>query len=156
MRHTVLGTLFAISASAALGLGCGANAPASPNSFTKVYAEIIKPTCSNDYCHYNYVGIKFSALDMSSQVFAYWSLVGTPCMGAVCAGNGTRVVPGQPEASIMYLKVLSQPPQKCGNQMPADIQTMLTQGVSKFSGNALSADQQQLIYNWIQEGAQNN
>jgi hypothetical protein len=149
----------AISASTALGLGCGSNTPSSPNSFTRVYTEIIKPTsgagCSTVYCHYNYVGIKYSALDMSSQVFAYWSLVGTPCMGASCAANGTRVVPGQPEASIMYLKV-SEPTPPCGSQMPADVQTMLLDGYSKFSGNALSADQQQLIHDWIQEGAQNN
>jgi hypothetical protein len=42
--------------------------------------------------------------------------------------------------------------------MPADTTAYSTNGISdlKFSGNALSADQQQLIYSWIQEGAQDN
>jgi hypothetical protein len=42
--------------------------------------------------------------------------------------------------------------------MPADSTMYSTNGISdlKFSGPALSANQQQLIYNWIQEGAQDN
>ena len=155
MRHTVLGAVFGLALSAVGGLGCGSNAAPSPNSFTKVYAEIIQPTCSNDFCHYNGVGIRFSALDMSSQVRAYWSLVGQPCNGASCFQIGTRVVPGQPDTSIMYLKV-SEPTPPCGSQMPADPQTLLTTGTAVFSGTALTADQLQLLHDWIQEGAQNN
>jgi hypothetical protein len=42
--------------------------------------------------------------------------------------------------------------------MPADTTTFSTNGTSelKFSGAELSAEQQQLVYDWIQEGAQNN
>ena len=156
MRHTGLRALFALSASVALSSGCGSKTPSSANSFTKVYAEIIQPTCSNDFCHFNSVSIRYSALDLSSKVRAYWSLVGQPCMGPACSQSGMRVVPWQPDRSVMYQKLSPSPP--CGIQMPADLTTFSTNGTSelKFSGPPLSADQQQLIYNWIQEGAQND
>jgi hypothetical protein len=148
-----------LAAWSALGVGCAALEPSagppSPNSFTAVYAQIIAPTCSSDFCHYNGVGIRYSALDMSSQVSAYWSLVGQPCMGPACSEMGTRVIPGHPEASILYLKV-SEPMPPCGSQMPADPVALTAMGTSVFSGSALPADQLQLIQSWILEGAQNN
>jgi hypothetical protein len=156
MRHTVVAALFALCAGAVLGAGCGSNAPSSPNSFTKVYSEVIQPKCSNNFCHYNSVGIRYSALDLSSKVRAYSSLVGQPCMGPACSQEGTRVVPWQPDISIMYQKLSPSPP--CGIQMPGDATTFSTNGTSelKFSGTPLPANQQQLIHDWIAEGAQNN
>jgi hypothetical protein len=154
MRHTVLGAVCRLSASALLGFGCSSTPP-SANSFTQVYATIIAPTCSNAYCHYNGVGLRFSGLDMSSRVIAYWSLVDQPLAGPSCALMGTRVVPFHPEASIMYQKV-SQANPPCGSRMPADPTALLTKGSAVFSGAALTSDQQQLISNWIGEGAQDN
>jgi hypothetical protein len=145
-----------------LASGCSAldpspasNTSPAPNSFTEVYRTIIAPTCTNDYCHYNGVGIRYSALDMSSQVYAYQSLVGQPCMGPSCSEMGTRVIPGQPDQSILYLKV-SQAMPPCGSQMPADPVALTATGASVFSGTALPTDQQQLIHDWILGGAQNN
>jgi len=92
---------------------------------------------------------------MSTRVSAYWNLVDQPLTGPTCALMGTRVVPFQPEASVMYLKVSKEMP-PCGSQMPADTTEFLTKGSSVFSGKALSQDQLQLIFNWIAEGAQNN
>jgi hypothetical protein len=40
--------------------------------------------------------------------------------------------------------------------MPADINAFLTNGVVQFSGTALLQEDQDLIRNWIQDGAQNN
>jgi hypothetical protein len=67
-----------------------------------------------------------------------------------------RVVPWQPDRSVMYQKLSPSPP--CGIQMPADRTTFSTNGTSAltFSGPPLSPDELQLIYNWIQEGAENN
>jgi hypothetical protein len=127
----------------------------SGNSFTEVYTKIIAPTCSSDYCHYNGVGIRYSALDMSSRVYAYWSLVGQPCMGPSCSEMGTRVVPGRPDISIMYLKVSEAMP-PCGSRMPADPVALTAMGTSMFSGTPLPDDQQQLIKGWILDGAQDN
>jgi hypothetical protein len=155
MRQTVLAATIALTACAALGLGCGSNTPSSANSFTNVYTEIIQPTCSNDFCHYNGEGIRYGALDMSSKVRAFWSLVGQPCMGPNCYKQGTRVLPGDPDNSVMYQK-LSADTLKCGSQMPADTQQLLIKGYSVFSGPPLAADQMQLIHDWIQEGALNN
>jgi hypothetical protein len=156
MRNSVSGAAFTLCAAAVLSFGCGSTAPSSASSFTNVYAEVIQPQCSNDFCHFNGVGIRFSALDLSSRVRAYWSLVGLPCMGPACSQSGLRVVPYQPGISVMYQKLSPSPP--CGIQMPADTTMYSTNGISdlKFSGPALSADQQQLIYNWIDEGAQDN
>ena len=156
MRHTVSGAVLALSVSAVLCFGCGSGAPPSANSFTEVYTRTIQPTCSSVYCHYNGASIRFSALDMSSKVRAYWSLVGQPCMGPNCYKQGTRVVPGDPENSVMYQKLSPAPTLKCGSQMPADTQKMLINGYPEFSGPALPADQMQLIHDWIQEGAQDN
>ena len=157
MRHTVSGALFTLSAFAVVvSFGCSSGEPSSANSFTKVYAEVIRPQCNNDFCHFNGVSIRYSALDLSSKVRAYSSLVGLPCMGPACSQSGMRVVPGQPGQSIMYQKLLPSPP--CGIQMPADSTTFSTNGTSelKFSGPALSADQLQLVHDWIQQGAQYN
>jgi len=138
-----------------LGFGCDSTPPGGPNSFTEVYTQIIQPTCSNDFCHYQNVGIRYSALDMSTQVSAYWSLVDQLCAGAACSGMGyRRVIPGDPADSMLYEKVSQKTP-PCGVQMPADI-AALQRGTPQFSGNALTKDQQSLISNWILEGAQDN
>ena len=156
MRPNVCRAAHAVFVAALLTAGCGSNTTASPNSFTRVYAEVIQPSCTNDFCHFNTVSIRYSALDLSSKVRAYWSLVGLPCMGPACSQIGTRVVPWDPDQSVMYRKLSPTPP--CGVQMPADKTTFSTNGTSelKFSGVQLPSDQQQLIYDWIAEGAQNN
>jgi predicted CxxxxCH...CXXCH cytochrome family protein len=154
MRHAVLGAVRALSVAAVFNVGCSSPPPAS-NSFTQVYTTVIARKCSSQYCHSNGVNIRYSGLDMSSQVVAYWGLVDQPLAGPSCAQMGTRVIPFDPEASVMYLKV-SQTMPPCGSQMPADPTTLLTKGSAVFVGPALSSDEQQLIYNWIKDGAQDN
>lgn len=156
MRRTVLRVAFTLSASAVLVSGCGSSDPPSANSFTKVYADVIQPKCTNEFCHFNGASIRYSALDLSSRVRAYWSLVGMPCLGPACSQTGMRVIPWQPDHSILYQKLSPSPP--CGIQMPADSTHFYTNGTSDltFSGTALPADQQKLIHDWIQEGAQDD
>jgi hypothetical protein len=97
-----------------------------------------------------------SGLEMSSQVRAYWSLVNQPCIGTSCNQMGTRVVPGDPGSSMLFLKVSEAAP-PCPSQMPADINQFLTYGNVVFiAGTALLQEKQDLIQNWIQDGAQNN
>ena len=147
----------------ALLAGCGSDLggvfvmptnKATPKSFTLLYETVLRPSCSNDYCHYSGVGVRYSALDMSSRSYAYWSLVDQPAAGPGCSRMGTRVVPGDPNHSLLYLKV-SQP-MPCGARMPANPTTLLTKGTSEFSGTPLPEDQQQLIADWIANGAQND
>jgi predicted CxxxxCH...CXXCH cytochrome family protein len=161
MRHAVLGAVCAITASSVLGFGCS-SPPPGPNSFTQVYSTVIAKNCTNVYCHDNGVSVKTSGgLDMSSQVIAYWSLVDHILEGPSCGDVilQKRVIPFQPENSVMYLKVSEANP-PCGVQMPADPYLLWPTWVSApeavFSGTPLSAQDQQLIYNWIEEGAQNN
>jgi hypothetical protein len=160
MRHAVLGAVCAITASAVFGFGCSSSPPAA-SSFTHVYTTVIAPNCTNVYCHNNGVSLKFGGLDLSSQVIAYWSLVDHILEGPSCANIilQRRVVPFHPETSIMYQKV-SQTNPPCGVQMPADPAQLWPSGKTPqavvFSGTALTSDQQQLIYDWIKEGAQNN
>ena len=140
-------------------LPAAALAPFRPPTHSR--KSIQKPTCSNDFCHYNGVGVSHSALDMSSHVRAYASLVGLPCMGLNCQNTEMRVIPGDPEDSVMYQKVSAtstspSDPHPCGSPMPADLTTFRTTDATMFLGNALPADQQQRIHDWIQEGAQNN
>jgi hypothetical protein len=154
MRRAVLGAVGGLCASLVLGLGCTAAPPPSANSFSELYATVIAPTCSSPFCHNNGVGIRYSGLDMSSRVVAYWNLVDQPLAGPSCALMGTRVVPFQPEVSLMYEKVKAMPP--CGSQMPADPTALLTKGSAVFSVAALFSDQVKLIYDWIADGAQND
>ena len=143
--------------SGVISVGCaGTDTPSSANSFTKVYATVIQPKCSNDFCHFNSASIRYSALDMSSKTRAYWSLVGLPSMGPACSQSGLRVAPWQPEVSVLYQKLSPSPP--CGSQMPGDRSAYSTNGTSelKFTGPELSAAEKQLIHDWIAEGAYNN
>ena len=127
---------------------------AKPKSFTLLYNTVLRPSCSNAYCHYSGVGIRISDLDMSSRSYAYWSLVDQPGGGPACGKMGTRVVPGDPDHSLLYLKVLPTAP--CGARMPANVTTMLMTGTSEFSGTPLPDDQQQLIADWIANGAKDD
>jgi len=148
----------------ALAAGCGSDLgdvfvmpvnTATPKSFTLLYNTVLRPSCSNDYCHYSGVGVRYSALDMSSRSYAYWSLVDQPAAGPGCSRMGTRVVPGDPDHSLLYLKV-SQTMPPCGARMPANPTTLLTKGTSEFSGTPLPDDQQQLIADWIANGAKDD
>jgi len=179
MRHTVTGALFALSASAVLSLGCDSGGPPGPNSFTKVYTETIQPKCSNDFCHFNGVDIRFGGLDLSSQVRAYYSLAGQPCLASPCSER-MRAVPGHPERSMFYLNLLGLeelltlmasgelPPgtTRCGSQMPADttyrtnLASELTFGCPDAGPECrpvtVSAEERLRIRDWIKEGAQKN
>jgi hypothetical protein len=85
-------------------------------------------------------------LDMHDRDTAYHALVGVSAMGVNpsgstapnCADSGlTRVVPGDPDASLLMMKIEGNPP--CGTAMPP--------------GGKLSDDQIMRIRSWIQNGA---
>lgn len=73
------------------------------------------------------------------------SLVNTPAAGAPCGGKGyTRVVPGNPEASLLVNKLLPTP--VCGTRMPQG-------NVAHFDNNPGELTR---IRSWILAGAPNN
>lgn len=130
--------------------------PVGDPSFTAVFRDIIRGTGCNGgaLCHGGTPDATGGSLSMQTQEIAYMSLVNQPAMamhlqpdnavGAVphCADTGaTRVVPGQPDMSLLYNKIAQNPP-PCGDPMP---QT-----------GPLSADQIMQVRLWIEMGAMNN
>lgn len=115
---------------------------ASP-TWTGVYSTIVSKSCLP--CHATGIGLTTGHLDMSSKATAYANLVNVPAagsgdVGAICAGHGTRVVPGKPDSSIMYLKVSLDDPAPCGAKMP-------------YLRSPLSQAEVDLIDTWITKGA---
>lgn len=102
------------------------------SAFAAVYA-IIQRDCVR--CHGG-----SGSLSMSTQATAYANLVGTGAMGSSCGSSGfTRVVAGDPMASLLFLKVRGGTP-PCGSAMPR-------------GAPALSAGDVETIRAWIAAGA---
>lgn len=110
-------------------------------TFTQVYENVIAPVCKP--CHSNDIGVSQGGLDMSTKSTAFANLVLVPSAGERCAGVGTRVVPGEPDSSIMYLKISTDDPSPCGEKMP-------------FQRGSLTQDQADLVEHWIDKGAKND
>lgn len=99
-------------------------------SFEEVYEGVLAPrSCTSLYCHASFGG------DMHA---TYLQLLGGVAEGDGC-GGAKLVIPGDPEQSMLYLKVsMAKPP--CGERMP-------------FAGVVLPAAETDLIRAWIDAGA---
>ena len=76
--------------------------PTYAPTFSAVYGEILAPTCAGLFCH----GGADAFLSMTSKDVAYSSMVGVVSHGPNCATTGLTIVkPGDPGASLFYLKV---------------------------------------------------
>jgi hypothetical protein len=114
----------------------------SAPTFTQVYTTVIMARCLT--CHIpGGIGVTSGMLDMSTKAAAYTNLVNVAAAGTSCSGMGTRIVPGMPDSSILYLKVSLDDPTPCGGKMP-------------LGGPALTEDQANLIEEWIDNGALND
>jgi hypothetical protein len=144
MIHSLRGAALALLVFVAiLGFGCSSGSSTSSTTFTEVYTTVLAKNCTNATCHFSGSGSLLGALDMSSQPAAYMNLVNVKAAGIKCGTSGlTRVVPSDPNSSLMYEKVHDAVP-PCGAQMP-------------YGLPALVADEQALIFDWINAGAQNN
>jgi hypothetical protein len=82
-------------------------------SFTEVYDKVLSPYgCAESYCHY----LTSGPTALGPVHNAYLHLVDVVSTEQGCGGM-TLVAPGDPEQSLLYLKVsMDQPP--CGNRMP--------------------------------------
>lgn len=116
--------------------------PAAP-TFTMVYDTIISQRCTPCHTQPGNIGITQGNLDMTSKAAAFTNLVNKPAAGVSCGGRGTRVVPGQPDQSIMYLKVSLDDPAPCGSKMPLGLPP-------------ISQAQDDMIKAWITAGARND
>lgn len=113
--------------------------PSGDPTFHAVYDEIIVGEgCNTPLCHGGGAG----GLAMTTRDGAYEALVGAPAAGPFCDSSGLlRVVPGDPEASLLWEKVASRAP-RCGDPMPI---------------SAMLAERQvEQIREWIARGAAND
>jgi hypothetical protein len=125
-----------------LGL-CACSSSAPTPTFTQIYTNTISNKCAPCHTTATGDGVNFGKLDMTSQSAAYMNLVNTAAAGVQCGGKGTRVVPGNADGSIMYLKISLDDPSPCGNKMPDNLPP-------------LSSDEVTGIESWINAGAPNN
>jgi hypothetical protein len=88
-------------------------------TFDAVYTEIFSPTCAAAFCHLS-DDLGFNAAGRDN---AYGSTVSVVSHTELCGSTGlSRVVPGHPEESLLYLK-LTDPP--CGRKMPLNFSQQL-------------------------------
>jgi hypothetical protein len=120
--------------------GCSSS---TPPTFTQTYTTTITNKCSPCHTTATGDGVVFGHLDMTTQANAYANLVNVPAAGVNCSGKGTRVVPGNADMSVMYLKVSLDDPSPCGNKMPDGLPP-------------LSSDEADGIEAWINAGAKND
>ena len=129
------------SASASAGRGSAGKAAAGSSStdapvgsFSHLFGQTFS-TCKIDFCH----GGGRAGLDMSSRDAAYRTLVDMPSSATAACGmlGKKRVVPGEPEQSLLFLKLDINAP--CGQQMPP--------------GGVLPESAVQEIHDWIAAGA---
>jgi cytochrome c5 len=125
-----------MNASAAAGIS-GAAAPAKDDgepTWSNIFTYDFR-SCRVVNCH----GGGTAGVDMTSKDAAWDSLVHQPANPkGMCAQLGKeRIVPGQPDESLLYLKLDINAP--CGQQMPA--------------GGQLSQKARDRIKTWIEMGA---
>jgi hypothetical protein len=106
------------------------------NTFSQVQIQVFTPSCASVNCHKG--SSSQYGLDLSSGL-AYSNLVNVPSGQAPTLNLVTR---GNPNQSYLVQKIERNPPE-VGQQMP-------------LSGQPLNTDLQQLVRNWIAEGAKNN
>lgn len=102
-----------------------------------IFPSLTNPRC--DSCH------AMPASDVSNgklhmgmdKATAYNALVGKTSAGRKCMGK-PLIVPGQPEASLLWQKLGPSPP--CGSRMP-------------IGGAPLSDEQLEMVRSWIAAGA---
>jgi hypothetical protein len=119
-----------------------------PPSLTRVTKEVITAkACASLPCHDN----PQNGFVLTSKAALHTDLVDQAAGGPSCGPNSgpdggpsptyIRVIPGDPENSLLYQKLAGSPP--CGDPMPP-----LT--------DPLGSEQVKLVYDWIALGAKND
>jgi hypothetical protein len=109
-------------------------------TFSSVYQQVLVPNCALPFCHAG----TGDYLELADMEIGYASLVNAPAQGPGCAETGLkRVDPGNPDASLLVLKVTTPP---CGAKMP------------RSYGSSMSLDPAaiQQIRDWITLGAKDD
>jgi hypothetical protein len=133
---------------AGMGQPCIAPLGGDPQPTFTWFFENVVPNCAGPLCHSSAAG---GGLVLDTKDDAYAQLM-MPAMGVNlgpsqsmtnCEDTGlTRVVPSNPDASLLYAKLRTDIDPPCGNRMP--------------TGSELCATSIEAIRMWIASGAQNN
>jgi hypothetical protein len=110
-------------------------------TYTAVWDEVLVPLCATPFCH----GGRGLFLVLENQQQAYTELLTSRAEGPDCVASATPMIrPNEPAASLLYLKLLDDPP--CGERMPF------------LPGNSGRVDPRDLeqIRRWIALGARND
>jgi hypothetical protein len=111
-----------------------------PVSFTTVFNEVLNPKgCTGGYCHAGHAG----GLLMDSIESAYDNLVNKESSTPTDCEATMRVVPGDPDASMLWIRVRPN----------ADDCLTPEQKMPAFGEEGLSAEELKLIHDWILTGA---
>jgi alcohol dehydrogenase (cytochrome c) len=96
----------------------GSSAPsATPNAFSAIYPEILASRCAGPVCHGNASTGGSLIVSGTNASAARTSLLNRAASGSECSSSGlSLVVPGQPDQSLLYRKLMDMPP--CGSRMP--------------------------------------
>lgn len=120
------------------------DSPAATGTFTAIYAMMF-PSTTNGRCNFCH-GLPANTTSNGNlamgtdKATAYAALVAKKSSGKQCAGQ-TLVVPGQPDASLFYLKFSEDV--TCGSRMP-------------LGGNLLNNSQREMVRSWIAAGAKDD
>ena len=115
-------------------------ATGDPVSFATVFNEVLEPLgCTAGYCHAGHAG----GMLMDSLESAYENLVNVEVSTDTNCDVTMRVVPGDPDASMLWIRVRPQE----DDCLTAD------QKMPPFSETGLTDAQLDLIHDWIATGA---
>lgn len=134
--------LFLLIAGCTTGADTGTDTATAAATFTELHAALFpqETAAKCDSCHGQPASqISNGLLNTGSddRDAAYAALTTGTSTSRDCAG-GAYVVPGDPESSLFYTKLLAHP--TCGERMP-------------LGGGALPADQLEMVRSWIAAGA---
>jgi hypothetical protein len=132
------------SSAGAGAMGAAGNPAGVPATFTAVLAILADSKNNCGLCHKMQTlggGLVFDPSDKMGTYSALVNIASKGMQGSMCAGK-TYVVPGNPDASLVYDKV-SKPMPSCGVRMPA-------------SGVVLEDGEIATIRAWIMAGAPYN
>ena len=106
-------------------------------TFYGVYYEVLLGSCGLVFCH-----ASDGYFTLATPERAYRSLVDVSASSQECASTGlVRVRPGQPERSLLYLKITNPP---CGELMPRSLGGSIP----------LEARRIEQVRQWIEAGAE--
>lgn len=142
VRGYLIAGTFALSACAPAATDSGGDTGAPPATFTEIHTAMfpIATEAKCDYCHgqvANQVSNGLLNMGNDDRDAAYAAITGTTSVSRDCAGMA-YVVPGDPESSLFYLKLLDDP--GCGEKMP-------------LGGGNIPAEQVEMVRSWIAGGA---